>query len=313
MKRKITFHESPSNVVIDNINTKYINCTRHAALDFLSYKNISNKINFLIQPLEFSCNIENITVMSEEKTRTVMNGIEIEKKYIRNTEELLNIVVNEINNENVVFLWVDWYYVKGSRFYKKYHQDPHNALVVGVDNQKFDLCLKDRWLSERQVSFIDEDRWFNIGELSDAIANCKCFVQTFTISDKDKMLFGNLLKKKIFEESYINLFVKNDFKKMYTFSEDIRFLKDNMAKKVGTDLFVNYVGNRYLVSIFLDMILSTKETKRLLDQSLAWWKVVAVLWSRQPDLYEIGSVLRSIIGEDERLLHNILGNRFDDI
>lgn len=306
---KINFSESPSSIIINGINTKYINCTRHATLDYLAYKGIEDKLHFVIKPVEFKYHdISSNNIFNYNNTLR-LNGVSVDKLYVDTEEDLFCLCLKELKKDNPLFVWMDWFYIEGSRFYNKIHSDPHNALIVGIDEETKSLCLKDRWLSN-QGSFVEEDKWIQIRDMKPAIVNfcSRSFVQTFSVLDKSKILYDGELTNYIMTESIENMIgSRNEIDDMKRFLSDLSEKNDTIIpKQIGTELLVNYVCDRYLFAVFLDnKIIDKGLSAMFIEQAIAWWKAVAVLWSRQPDLYEMLFVMKSFIYTEEMLFEKL--------
>lgn len=315
MKKQIDFIESNDQILDNTIITKYINCTKHAALDFLSYHKIEQKLQYIISPLEFHYEAGqpmNMEHLFNSPNINETNGIQIRREYFSGYKQLFVQCKNAIMNESPLLMWTEWYFVKDTRFYKKMRRDPHNTLIVGYDDTEENICISDRWLDE-SGTFEDTTRWVNSIDLQEAIeaAQGHSFIQSFQLKEKRLLKTGEELKKVMLEKSIYNMIGPGmGIEKMLHFAKDLKvsFLKDEAgikpyAKTIGSQLFRDYVGSRYLWSVYISQFNENVQLQEsLMNQAIAWWKIIAVLWSKQPSIYETACMIQAFAENEKRLL-----------
>ncbi|HAU88272.1 MAG TPA: hypothetical protein DCW90_23190 [Lachnospiraceae bacterium] len=322
MKKQINFIESNDPVIDNAIVTKYINCTKHAALDFLNYHGIEQKLQYIISPLEFHYECEqemNMEHLFDTSNINETNGIRIIREFFSDYKELFAHCKNAIMNESPLLMWTEWYFVKDTRFYKKMRRDPHNTLIVGFDDEDEKICISDRWL-EAAGTFEDTTRWVSSTVLQEAIESTQgnSFIQSFQLKEKTVLKNGEELKKEMLEKSIHNMTGSGmGIEKMLCFAKDLKtgFLKDEAgikpyAKTIGSQLFRDYVGSRYLWSVYVAQLNEDEQIQEgLMNQAIAWWKIIAVLWSKQPSIYETACMIQ-VFAENEKRLLSLVSERY---
>ncbi|RCX12500.1 hypothetical protein DFR58_1214 [Anaerobacterium chartisolvens] len=326
------YPESKTGNIVGGLKTRYLNCTRHAALDFLAYKKVINPILYLIESLDFAvkdCKAGRKSITTDNDTPEKRSGLgfSVKRFHMDDIKVFYDICTAYLEKGTPILISPDWYYIEGTMFFNKIHNDPHTSLLLGLDNDKKQICISDRWMNS-DGSFEDFHKWIPMEQLEKAFWESDRSHGFYTIFDVD--IPSNIeakereLIKKILNESIFNmLYSQSDIESnsrgiggIEAFSDYlIELLKADKEAIKGyyqqwsTEFFTCVVGLHYMFSNFLEYVSGLLKDNELNGISRdmfiiagSWWKVMTSFRSKQPEVFELAHLMKAISRYEKSVL-----------